>query len=52
MPLRVVDVGSEWRTFANDSESKDMSRVGAIEVCVDNYRQLYLVYLYNGLLII
>lgn len=28
---RVVDVGSEWRTFANDSESKDMSRVGAIE---------------------
>ncbi|KAI3387763.1 hypothetical protein SNEBB_002210 [Seison nebaliae] len=28
---RVVDVGSEWRTFSNDKESKDMSRVGAAE---------------------
>lgn len=28
---RIVDVGSEWRTFANDTESKDMCRVGAAE---------------------
>lgn len=28
---RVVDVGSEWRTFANDANAKDMSRVGAAE---------------------
>lgn len=28
---RMVDVGSEWRTFSNDKESKDMSRVGAAE---------------------
>ncbi|CAF0761357.1 unnamed protein product, partial [Didymodactylos carnosus] len=28
---RMIDVGSEWRTFSNDSESKDMSRVGAAE---------------------
>jgi transcription initiation factor TFIIB len=27
----MVDVGSEWRTFANDKDSKDMSRVGAAE---------------------
>lgn len=29
--FRMVDVGSEWRTFSNDKESKDMSRVGAAE---------------------
>ena len=28
---RVVDVGSEWRTFSNDKETKDMCRVGAAE---------------------
>ena len=28
---RVIDVGSEWRTFANDANAKDMSRVGAAE---------------------
>lgn len=28
---RVIDVGSEWRTFSNDSNAKDMSRVGAAE---------------------
>lgn len=28
---RVIDVGSEWRTFANDGSNKDMSRVGAAE---------------------
>ena len=27
----MVDVGSEWRTFSNDSDTKDMSRVGAAE---------------------
>ena len=27
----MVDVGSEWRTFSNDKDSKDMSRVGAAE---------------------
>ncbi|CAF1178484.1 unnamed protein product [Adineta steineri] len=25
---RMIDVGSEWRTFSNDSDTKDMSRVG------------------------
>uniref|UniRef100_A0A672SPF6 Transcription initiation factor IIB n=1 Tax=Sinocyclocheilus grahami TaxID=75366 RepID=A0A672SPF6_SINGR len=25
---RVIDVGSEWRTFTNDKETKDPSRVG------------------------
>jgi len=25
---RVIDVGSEWRTFSKDKDSKDMSRVG------------------------
>lgn len=29
--LRIIDVGSEWRTFANDKESTDMTRVGAAE---------------------
>lgn len=30
---RIIDVSSEWRTFANtDKESKDMCRVGAAEV--------------------
>ena len=28
---RVIDVGSEWRTFSNDSGSVDRSRVGAAE---------------------
>ena len=28
---RMIDVSSEWRTFADDSGSKDMSRVGAAE---------------------
>ncbi|CAF3431177.1 unnamed protein product [Rotaria sp. Silwood1] len=28
---RMIDVSSEWRTFSNDSESKDMNRVGAAE---------------------
>ncbi|XP_064616587.1 transcription initiation factor IIB-like [Liolophura sinensis] len=28
---RVVDVGSEWRTFSNDKNAKDASRVGAAE---------------------
>ncbi|RWS32003.1 transcription initiation factor IIB-like isoform X1 [Leptotrombidium deliense] len=28
---RVVDVGSEWRTFSNDKNSSDPSRVGASE---------------------
>lgn len=28
---RVIDVGSEWRTFSNDANAKDMCRVGASE---------------------
>ncbi|CAH8516067.1 unnamed protein product [Schistosoma rodhaini] len=28
---RVIDVGSEWRTFSNDANAKDMCRVGATE---------------------
>lgn len=28
---RIIDVSSEWRTFSNDKEAKDMSRVGAVE---------------------
>jgi transcription initiation factor TFIIB len=29
---RIIDVGSEWRTFASsDKDSKDMCRVGAVE---------------------
>lgn len=28
---RVIDVGSEWRTFANEANARDMSRVGAAE---------------------
>ncbi|XP_055898769.1 transcription initiation factor IIB-like isoform X1 [Biomphalaria glabrata] len=28
---RVIDVGSEWRTFSNEKNSKDNSRVGAAE---------------------
>ena len=27
----MIDVGSEWRTFSNDKETKDMNRVGAAE---------------------
>ena len=30
--FRVVDVGTEWRTFSNDKSDKDPSRVGAAEV--------------------
>lgn len=29
---RVVDVGSEWRTFSNEKSTVDRSRVGATEV--------------------
>ena len=29
---RVIDVGSEWRTFSNEKNAKDASRVGASEV--------------------
>jgi transcription initiation factor TFIIB len=32
---RVIDVNSEWRTFTNDTDSKDMSRVG--EAFVSEY---------------
>ncbi|KAI0218687.1 Transcription initiation factor IIB [Lamellibrachia satsuma] len=28
---RVIDVGSEWRTFSNEKSTKDASRVGAAE---------------------
>ncbi|KAK2155436.1 hypothetical protein LSH36_240g00019 [Paralvinella palmiformis] len=28
---RVIDVGSEWRTFSNEKNAKDASRVGAAE---------------------
>ena len=31
---RVIDVGSEWRTFSNDKSSADRSRVGAAEVTI------------------
>ena len=27
----MIDVGSEWRTFSNDKDAKDMSRIGAAE---------------------
>ena len=30
--LRVIDVGSEWRTFSNEKSATDRSRVGAAEV--------------------
>ena len=30
--FRVVDVGTEWRTFSNEKSDKDPSRVGASEV--------------------
>jgi transcription initiation factor TFIIB len=29
--FRMIDVGSEWRTFASESDSVDMNRVGAAE---------------------
>ena len=29
---RVVDVGTEWRTFSNEKSTNDPSRVGAAEV--------------------
>ena len=29
---RVIDVGSEWRTFSNEKNTKDASRVGSAEV--------------------
>lgn len=35
--FRVVDVGTEWRTFSNDKSDKDPSRVGASEVSLDHY---------------
>jgi transcription initiation factor TFIIB len=28
---RMVDVGSEWRTFSNDTNTRDMTRIGAAE---------------------
>ena len=31
---RVIDVGSEWRTFSNEKSSADRSRVGAAEVSI------------------
>ena len=31
LSLRVIDVGSEWRTFSSDSGAEDKSRVGAAE---------------------
>ena len=30
--FRVIDVGSEWRTFSNDRSATDRSRVGQAEV--------------------
>ena len=36
---RVVDVGSEWRTFSNDKSTKDNSRVGSSEVCTMIWRR-------------
>ena len=30
--FRVIDVGSEWRTFSNEKSATDRSRVGAAEV--------------------
>ena len=39
---RVIDVGSEWRTFSNDKNSKDMSRVGAAEVSLSNSLLIFL----------
>ena len=30
--FRVVDVGSEWRTFSNEKSTSDPSRVGAAQV--------------------
>lgn len=30
--IRVIDVGSEWRTFSNEKADSDPSRVGAAEV--------------------
>lgn len=29
--FRMIDVGSEWRTFGNESNSVDMTRVGAAQ---------------------
>ena len=29
---RVVDVGTEWRTFSNEKSTSDPSRVGAVQV--------------------
>jgi len=31
---RIIDVGSEWRTFANDKESTDMTKVLLIKLNV------------------
>ena len=30
--FRVVDVGTEWRTFSNEKAAADPSRVGAAQV--------------------
>ena len=42
---RVIDVGSEWRTFSNDKSSADRSRVGAAEVSLPHYL-LDILYMY------
>ena len=34
MPFRVIDVGSEWRSFSSEKSNTDRSRVGAAEVHV------------------
>ena len=42
--FRVVDVGSEWRTFSNEKSTSDPSRVGAAQVrqadCVTHEKSL------------
>jgi len=43
---RIIDVGSEWRTFANDKESTDMTRVGAAEVIYFHYFIVFIVFIF------
>jgi len=43
---RIIDVGSEWRTFANDKESTDMTRVGAAEVIYILYFIVFIVFIF------
>ena len=45
---RVIDVGSEWRTFNNEKSVKDNSRVGASEVSQNRsmYACLVTVFVY------